>query len=152
MYALQLNAIPAWGLQMSLGLRDSMELVQVQKLSPKFPTPHGRGGLLIRLIFFFFLIRINKINANGKCILRNTVPNPHACPSMSPVEVHVHDRDRAGQHSVDGMAPTACPANSQRASSISASGGGHTIVLLYLEICRISLSSSALPTSLQEKH
>lgn len=30
MYALQLNAIPAWGLQMSLGLRDSMELVQVQ--------------------------------------------------------------------------------------------------------------------------
>jgi len=27
--------------------------------------------------------------------LRNTVPNPHACPSMSPVEVHVHDRDRA---------------------------------------------------------
>lgn len=53
MYALQLNAIPAWGLQMSLGLRDSMELVQVQKLSPKFPTPHGRGGLLIHLIFFF---------------------------------------------------------------------------------------------------
>lgn len=51
MYALQLNAIPAWGLQMSLGLRDSMELVQVQKLSPKFPTPHGRGGLLIHLIF-----------------------------------------------------------------------------------------------------
>lgn len=38
MYALQLNAIPAWGLQMSLGLRDSMELVQVQKLSPKIPN------------------------------------------------------------------------------------------------------------------
>lgn len=33
-----------------LGLRDSMELVQVQKLSPKFPTPHGKGGLLIHLI------------------------------------------------------------------------------------------------------
>lgn len=40
MYALQLNAIPAWGLQMSLGLRDSMELVQVQKLSPKIPNTH----------------------------------------------------------------------------------------------------------------
>lgn len=55
MYALQLNAIPAWGLQMSLGLRDSMELVQVQKTLPKIPNTHvatAEDVLLIHPIFF----------------------------------------------------------------------------------------------------
>lgn len=73
MYAFQLNAIPAWGLQMSLGLRDSMELVQVQKLSP-IPNTHvatAEDLLLIHLIFYFFNSN-KRINANGKCILRNT--------------------------------------------------------------------------------
>lgn len=51
MYALQLNAIPAWGLQMSLGLRDSMELVQVQKLSPILNHLMAEDLLLIHLIF-----------------------------------------------------------------------------------------------------
>lgn len=150
MYALQLNAIPAWGLQMSLGLRDSMELVQVQKLSPKFPTPHGRGGLLIHLIFYFFFnSKKRKMQMeNASCVMLYLIPtHVRRChPWRYTYTIGT------GQHTVDGMAPTACPANSQRASSISASGGGHTIVLLYLEICRISLSSSALPTSLQEKH
>lgn len=55
MYAFQLNAIPAWGLQMSLGLRDSMELVQVQKLSPILNTHVATTEdlLLIHQIFYF---------------------------------------------------------------------------------------------------
>lgn len=61
MYALQLNAIPAWGLQMSLGLRDSMELVQVQKLSPKIPNTSWQRRIINSSDFlFYFLIRIKK--------------------------------------------------------------------------------------------
>lgn len=55
MYALQLNAIPAWGLQMSLGMRDSMELVQVQKLSPKIPNTPWQRRIINPSDFLIFL-------------------------------------------------------------------------------------------------
>lgn len=152
MYALQLNAIPAWGLQMSLGLRDSMELVQVQKLSPKFPTPHGRGGLLIHLIFlfFFFLVRTKKQMQmeNASCVILYLIPTHvrrcHPWRYTYTIGTGQHYCRWHGTNRLPGKQPTSF--FHQRIW-----WRPHNCSTLE-EICRISLSSSALPTSLQEKH